>query len=421
MNPLSQRIAVLERLWQEFRRLPDARLCRWLFAPDEHWFLTLFLQKQTGPQAVSNDIFITLDTPVHHWQLFFEQALADLSEQIGPDLRLLTDHNITIRWPSEANGSKQDPLTRFVKAVNQLDARLRAYTDGLLVLCFLPQATAGNIVLDQMVTALLMAGLSPTVRVLLTDTIGAEQLPTLPGRFRKEVYSGPITLQFQKIIHQVAALGSPMAPDVKFRQWHAELTTALSQRNLPDVLYFAQKCQQICQQERWTGLEGSVHLSVAQAYKDHHRYKEALARYTLVVDQMQPLYETGDALAGHISLMGWLGAGEVYETTRQRQRAIEGYGLASERAEHLKEWLLAIECHRRLAVAYDLTGRTRLAEDHYLRLFTLAGNLPPEQHQTARLPEIGRLYWQRQQTPDKRQKADELLTQLLGNRRWIGY
>ncbi|ADB40097.1 hypothetical protein [Spirosoma linguale] len=418
MNPLSQRISVLERLWQEFRRLPDARLCRWLFVPDEHWFLTLFLQKQTGPQAVSNDIFITLDTPVQHWQTFFEQALADLSEQVGHDLLLLADQNIRIQWPPEANGVKQDPITRFISSVNLLDTRLRTYTDGLLVLCLLPQATASNIVLDQMLTALLMGGLSPTVRILITDTVGAEQLATLPGRFRKEVCSNPINLQLQKVIHQVAALGSPMAPDVKFRQWHAELSTALTQRNLPDVLYFARKCELICQQERWAALEGSVHLSVAQAYKDHRRHEDALDRYKRVIDQMEPLYDAGDALAGRISLVAWLGAGEIYETTRQRQRAINEYELASNRAEHLKEWLLAIESHRRLALAYEQHGRSRLSEEHYLRLFTLAEHLPPEQHAVARLPEIGRQYWQRQQTPDKRRKADELLTQLLGNRRW---
>ncbi|SOD90063.1 tetratricopeptide repeat protein [Spirosoma fluviale] len=419
MNPLSQRLSVLERLWQEFRRLPDTRLCRWLFAPNEHWFLALFLEKQTGPQAISNDIFITLDTPVQHWQAFFEQALTDLSEQIGHDLPLLADQTITIQWPSEAKGTKQDPVARFVTAVNQLDTRLRAYTDGFLVLCLLPQANAGNIVLDQMITALLMGGLSPTVRVLITDTTGVEQLATLPGRFRKEVHSSPINLQFQKVIHQVAALGSPTAPDVKFRQYHAELTTALSQQNLRDVLYFAQKCQLICQQERWTGLEGGIHLSIAQAYKEQHRYEEALARYLLAVNQMEPLFDTGDVLAGRISLMAWLGAGEVYETMRQRQRAIDGYGLASARAEFLNEWLLAVESHRRLAVAHDLSGRSRLADEHYLRLFALAEHLPPEQHPVARLPEIGKLYWQRQQTPEKRRKADELLTQLLGNRRWM--
>ncbi len=414
-NPLSQRLAVLERLWQEFRRMPNARLCRWLFAPGEDWFLDVFMQDQAGPEAVSNDIFVTLHTPVQHWQTYFEQALDELSDLIGHDVALLAERDLIIHWAPESGKSKDDHLTRFVGFLNRFVKGLRVHTDGVLVLCLLPQAYASTMVLDQMLTALLLGGLSPDVRIMVADTIGEERLATLPGRFGAEVYSHPIDLQLQKVIRQLAALGSPIAPDVKFRQWHAELTAAITQRNLRDVLYFANNCLLICQQEKWTALEGSVHMSVAQAYVDHHQYEEALDRYNRVIDQMEGLFSQGDEAAGRISIMAWLGAGGVYWELRQRQRAIDVYELASQRAESLQEWLLAMESHRRLGVAQTRESRTQLAETHYLRLFKLGEHLPPEQHQVARLSEIGRIYWQQQQTAEKRRKADELLSQLLGS------
>lgn len=414
-NPLSQRLAILERLWQEFRRMPSARLCRWLFSTEEEWLLPVFLQDQAGPDAISNDIFVIISTPVHHWQTYFEQALDECTERINHDLALLAERDLIIRWPPEPKKSAVDPLARFVSYVNRFARALRTQTDGVLVLCLLPQAYTNPTVLDQMLTALLLGGLSADIRILIADTIEEERLATLPGRFQADVYSTQVDLQLQKVVRQLAALGSPIAPDVKFRQWHAELSTAITQRNLKDVLYFANNCLLICQQEKWSSLAGSVHLSVAYAYTDHHRYEEALARYNQVIDQMEPLFGNGDKAAGQLSIVAWLGAGGVYWELRQRQRAIDFYGLASERAEALEEWLLALESHRRLGVSQTRESQTQLADKHYLRLFELAEHLPPEQHQVAQLAEIGQTYWQQQQTPDRRRKADELLTQLLGS------
>lgn len=414
-NPLSQRIAVLERLWQEFRRFPNARLCRWLFAPGEAWFLPYFLQEQAGPDAVTNDIFITLRTPVSHWQAYFEQALTELDSLVSYDVEELTNRDVLITWAREPKKSEADPLARFIGYVNRFANALGVHTDGALILCLLPQAYESQTALDQMLTALLMSDLSADVRLIVADTIGAEQLTTLAGRFGNAIRSNPVDLQLQKVTRQLASLGSPTAPDVKFRQWHAELSNAITQRNLRDVLYFANNCLLICQQEQWHSLEGSVHLSVAHAYGTHRRYEEALERYNRVVDQMEPLFQDGDQAAGRMSIMAWLGAGGIYDELRQRQRALDCYTLASERAESLQEWLLAIESHRRLALAHKQESRSRLAETHYLRLFTLAEQLPPEQHQAAKLSEIGLLYWQQQATTEKRQKATERLAQLLGN------
>ncbi|AKD56062.1 tetratricopeptide repeat protein [Spirosoma radiotolerans] len=413
-NPLSQRLAVLERLWLEFRRLPNARLCRWLFAPGEGWFLDVFLQEQAGPDAISNDIFITLRTPVQHWQTYFDHALDELSSLIDHDTAILSERNLAIVWTAEPKKNEADFLIRFVDYLNRFVKGLGAHTDGALVLCILPQSTASPAVLDQVLTALLLGKLSPDIRIVVADTIGEEQLATLPGRFGPAVYSHTIDLQLQKVTRQVASLGSPTAPDVKFRQWHAELSNAMTQRNLRDVEYFANNCLLICQQEQWPSLEGSVHLSVAHAYVTHRRYEEALARYSRVIDQMEALFSQGDEAAGRMSIMAWLGAGRVYEELRQRQRAIDSYNLASERAETLKEWLLAIESHRRLGLVQAQESRMRLSETHYRQVFALAEHLPPEQHQLARLSDIGQIYWQQQQTPEKRQNVMELLTQLLG-------
>lgn len=413
-NPLSQRLAVMERLWQEFRRLPGARLCRWLFAPGEAWFLDVFLEEQAGAEAVTNDIFVALVTPVHHWQGYFETALAQLAELVSHDTTLLAQRGIITPgdWGRKPTGQAQ--LPDFVGYVNRFAKALRNHTDGALVLCLLPQSCPNSTVLDQMLTALLQGGLSADVRLMVVDIQGAERLATFANRFKAEVYTTPVDLQLQKVTRQLAALGSPTAPDVKFRQWHAELTNALTQRNLRDVLYFASNCLLICQQERWYCLAGSVHLAVAQAYVDHHRYEEALSRYNSVLDDMEAEFQKGDEAAGRISLMAWLGAGGVYWELRQRPRAIEYYGRAGERAEALQEWLLALETHRRLGWAHNLEGRTRLSETHYQRLFELAGHLPVEQHPMARLPEIGRTYWQQQTTPEKRRQVDERLTPLLG-------
>lgn len=413
-NPLSQRVAVLERLWQEFRRLPNARLCRWLFAPDEDWLLPVFLDEQAGPDAISNDIFVTLHAPVSHWQAYFEQALTELSALIGHDLALLTERRLVVHWTVEPKKGEVDPLARFVGYLNRFVNGLRDHTDGVLVLCLLPQTFASDTVLDQMLTALVQSGLSPDIRLLVADTTGAERLTNLASRFRTAVYSHPVDLQLQKMTRQLAAMGSPVAPDVKFRQWHAELATAITQRNLRDVDYFANNCLLICQQENWPILAGSVHLSVAYAYADHRRYEEALARYNGVIDQMEALFGQGDEAAGRISLTAWLGAGGVYESLRQRPRAIDCYERAGERAELLGEWLLGIESHRRLGLLHAQDSRMRLSETHYGHLFRLAEYLPPDQHRPARLAAIGQTYWQQQKTPDQRRQADERLTGLLG-------
>ncbi|GAB3726434.1 hypothetical protein [Spirosoma lituiforme] len=413
-NPLSQRLAVMERLWLEFRRLPNARLCRWLFAPGEGWFLDVFLQEQAGPDAISNDIFFTLRTPVHHWQTYFELALNELASQIDHDLALLAERDLVRTWTGEPGKREADSVIRFVDYLNRFVKELGKYTDGVCVLCLQPQSTESPAVLEQVLTALLQGRLSPDIRLIVADTIGEEQLTTLPGRFGAVVYSHAIDLQLQKVIRQLASFGSPTAPDVKFRQWHAELSNAMAQRNLRDVEYFANNCLLICQHEQWYSLEGSVHLSVAHAYVNHRRYEDALDRYSRVIDQMERLFSQGDGAAGRLSIIAWLGMGGVYGELRQRQRAMDCYNLASERAETLEEWLLAIESHRRLAVAHAQESRMRLSETHYRQLLTLAEHLPPEQHQAARLSDIGQVYWQQQQTPEKRQNVSERLSQLLG-------
>jgi tetratricopeptide (TPR) repeat protein len=104
----------------------------------------------------------------------------------------------------------------------------------------------------------------------------------------------------------------------------------------------------------------------------------------------------------------------VYETLRQRPRAIDYYQRAGDRAEALQDWLLAIESYRRLSVVHEQTGNTKASEAAYQYLFELAEKLPPEQNGAARLTEIGKRYWQQQTTSAGRHKTDERLSQLLG-------
>lgn len=211
-NPLSQRLAVLERLWLEFRRLPDARLCRWLFAPGEAWFLDVFLQEQAGPDAISNDVFITLRTSVQHWQTYFDHALDELSSQIDHDTALLADRELAIVWTADPKKNEADSLVRFVGYINRFVKGLGVHTDGVLVLCILPSSSASPAVLDQVLTGLLLGKLSSDIRIIVADTIGEEQLATLPGRFGQEVYSHAIDLQLQKVTRQVASLARQQHP-----------------------------------------------------------------------------------------------------------------------------------------------------------------------------------------------------------------
>ncbi|QJD80309.1 hypothetical protein [Spirosoma rhododendri] len=99
---------------------------------------------------------------------------------------------------------------------------------------------------------------------------------------------------------------------------------------------------------------------------------------------------------------------------RQRQRAIDYYQRAADRAETLQDWLLAVESYRRLSVVHAQAGSTAASETAYQRLFDSVEKLPPEQHGAARLPDIGKRYWAQQATSAGRHKADERLTQLLG-------
>ncbi len=409
-------MAVLERHWQAFRRRPQLRVCRWVFTPDEQWLLSLFLQEQAGINAVSNDIFVVLRTPLQSWQRYVDQALDELTDGVQHDLVLLDQHGLSVDLADATRPTGQDAVSRFVQYLHQLNRTVRTHTDGALVLCLLPESADDKATLEPVLTALLQRDLPADLRLLVTDTVGAEQLATLCGRFRADCYSSTIDMQLPKIIRQLAALGSPTAPDVKFRQWQAELTAALAQRNLRDVQYFANNCLLICGQQNWPVLAGSVHLSVAYAYVDHRRFEEALTRYGQVIEQMERLCETGDASAGQLSIMAWLGGGGVYETLRQRPRAIDYYQRAGDRAEALQDWLLAIESYRRLSIVHEQSGSTKASEAAYQHLFALAEKLPPEQHGAARLTEIGKRYWNQQTTSAGRHKADERLSQLLGTR-----
>jgi tetratricopeptide (TPR) repeat protein len=104
----------------------------------------------------------------------------------------------------------------------------------------------------------------------------------------------------------------------------------------------------------------------------------------------------------------------VYDELRQRQRAIDYYQRAADRAEALQGWLLAVESYRRLSVSHAQAGRTTASDTAYQRLFDMAEKLPSEQYRAARLTDIGKRYWQQQATSAGRHAADERLTQLLG-------
>ncbi|GEM_PF-5778447 len=407
-------MAVLERHWQAFRRRPSMRLCRWIFAPDEQWLLSLFLQEQAGINAVSNDVFIAVRTPAQAWQTYFEQALDELTDAVQHDLTLLDQHGLSVDPVDAPTRPGLDAVSRFIHYLHQLNRVIRSYTDGMLVLCLLPESVENEATLEPILTALLQRDLPPDLRLLVTDTTGAEQLATLCGRFRTDCYSSTVDMQLPKVIRQLAALGSPTAPDVKFRQWQAELTAALAQRNLREVQHFANNCLLICGQQNWTTLAGSVQLSVAQAYVDHRRFEEALTRYHQVIEQMERLYADGDVSAGQLSIMAWLGGGGVYDELRQRQRAIDYYQRAADRSETVQGWLLAVESYRRLSVVHAQAGNTKASETAYQRLFDTAEQLPPEQHGAARLTDVGKRYWQQQATAAGRHKADERLTKLLG-------
>ena len=95
-NAVELRLDHLNKLWEEFSALPDARVLRWLADDDSRQVVDVFIELHKNDPAGIPDLFLTFDVPfrdetsyaadvVRFWRGWFDENRDDLiDESIDP-------------------------------------------------------------------------------------------------------------------------------------------------------------------------------------------------------------------------------------------------------------------------------------------------------------------------------------------------
>ena len=326
-NPISQRLARISRLWQAFRSLPEARVCRWVIQPDERKLVEAFLQTTYRADNPVPDLFLPFHAPCGSAADYGRQLVEELRTRLEADREALAAEGIVVDWQPAPAGDAPGPGY----LVRNLDAFSRqAPAAELLVAVLMPPATGKAFA--RWLPEVLRAGVPAHLRLLVVEAGGAPLPDGLAETFPGRVHTQVLDLDVPGAMRQLAAAGNPADPGVKFRRAFLELAQAASGQPLSTVQRLEALPLSIARAQGWTAMEIAVHSLVASACIGLGRPGDALGRYDLGLGLAKAAQAGGDATAGKLAVQLLSNQGAVYislKNYREGARAFgEGAGLA---------------------------------------------------------------------------------------------
>lgn len=299
-NAVKQRVRLLEALWEEESRQPgreNMRLaCMMGTGTVDYRMIKGFVMVQMTEEAGLPDVFICSHHPFRSPDNYGRQLVGGMKDYIDAwNQHALSDEHGKVDWTPE--GDEHDPdEVYFARNLNKLAESLQVSGEGkdYLVMAVMPEPDYAPSAFTKWLDAVLKAGVSGKVRLLIFDLYGSQLLETLEKGYKDIFVRLYPDLDMPGAMSQIAeqAMVTATRPEDKiiatFQKNLLELNKAIGRGDAKEMDLYRDECLRIAVKQQWPHMEAVVHFFV-------HGYFMATEQYERAATEIEQAIHRADA------------------------------------------------------------------------------------------------------------------------------
>jgi tetratricopeptide (TPR) repeat protein len=420
-NPIAERLARLADEWDAFSGNPDARLLRWLFAPDEMSMLDTFIAFESSEHGELSDLFIRFTTPFtrphDHGARLVEELKAwwgaggdqnDESQTPEPQEPLPP-------WNCPDRLSNENDYAWFVRALESLHPLAPAGAVERIVAIFTPESVSDFVLYRKWLYDAVKNGMPASVRFALIDNAAQPNHDELCAALPREALSTPADLDMDGALCELAAEGE--GPGVDYRKNYVAAATSLNKKDIATAEQHVQNAVAIAEQNDWPHLACVAWALLACGHQGLQQFDEAIDRFHRALEAAQRAIDIKEPSGPKIQLQALFGEAGAFFQAKRYGEAAALYEQAGNEAQALGEKTMALDGFRMASFCHEQdkefdeawrTGETAL---------TAGENIDEKERSSSSLPWLGQALMRvtkKWSLRKYRDEVDERMTALLG-------
>lgn len=380
-NAITQRLDKMNQLWEAFRSLPDARICRWLVREDEKRMMNVFIESSYLESNSLEDLFIPFYTDCFATELYSADLIAELDKQFMADKEAMESEGIYISWRP---GLFQEGRQRQYFTDNLVSLSKEFPAAGLLVAVLMPPAI--NRFFIEWLGEMPETRIPGNIRLLVMEIEGDQKLDELQEAWPALMKTENLELDMPAAMRQLAAAGDAADPGVKFRKAFLELSQAASSKNIAKVEKLEVIPLNMAREHSWVNMEIAVHSLVGSAYVGARQFDAALKKYNAAFELAKAAMGSGDKAATPLAIQSLFNKGSVHIARKKYEDAARAFDHAAQYSKTAGDNFQLMEARRMQGFCLEKNGDWKQAFEVEKEALTAAEQLDESLRHNSTLP-----------------------------------
>ncbi|HYO65174.1 MAG TPA: hypothetical protein VEU33_03750 [Archangium sp.] len=352
-NAVERRFELLHDQWTEFAQQSEARLMRWVVAPDEVRMVEAFLRKEEDERTGEcPDLFLRFDEPFEDAGRYGHSLREALVKRVEESRAGLEKEGAV--WECPPVAERDTGLESFLRACGSLRHHYEGVCEHLVAVLVPTQVVEANAWRKWLVGAVEQAQ-GPHVRLVVLDDARTLDLEPLAKKLPGKVVTVAARLDMARAMEELSQeAGHLDTPGGRFRDVLVRMSTAATKGDVGKVERLGEQAVALAREQGWHSLTVAAHFVVGGALLSAQRPQEALAHYQKAEDAAARAQGQGDTQGASLRLKSRMALGCVQVTMEQYPRAAVLYEETAPLACELKDALMELECWRMASWCWEM-------------------------------------------------------------------
>lgn len=356
-NPIEQRIVALADRWKECIEVKNSRVVRLYHKEDENQMIDAFIWYMLGIDSSIDDIAFILDPLFTDIETYSEKLLSALSDIINewnntPKNAGIEDNHVN--WKPDYNlADKENPASLFVRNFNMLSETLNLEKGKYTVATLLfPHINKKKKDVGKWMEYAIQEGISPRVKVLLSDTEEYPVFDRLNREYPEEVVRLIPKLDMDNVIKQLAAMGDPAAPSTPYRIAFVNMMAAMTKNNSREASKHGNTCIRIAKENsiinpHWAVQVVVVYMALANDRLKMKDEKGAGKQIDKAIEAAENLPDTlGKDVILPVTAQAYMTRGSISCYPKNWENALPDFSKAASLYSGARNTIMGIEAYR---------------------------------------------------------------------------
>lgn len=383
-DPIVSRLDRLHDQWIEFRLLPDARVFRWLLAPDELRMIETFVAMESDDRAGElPDLFVTCSERFADVDSYGVALRASLVRQYEEGRADMEQEGMDASWEPPPPTAGSHSLFDLILGCTSLCSHYSGMER--LVLVLLPSAVSDYREWQRWLRGAAIH-LPVEVRLVVVDDAREPVLEALAAAEPERVHSVTAELDMPDFLKEMAAMAGVSGPDGRFRVQFTAMTAAVASGKLSEAGRAARGALAVATEQGWLHLVGAVHFAMAAGFMNAGRMTDALSSYRDADAAGKALAASDEKLGARIRLNSAFGVGSTLLANGRFAEAAGVYEVSASMARKVGDPWLLTDCWRMAGYCREQSGEASLAWERGFMALQAAEGIPETDRANSTIP-----------------------------------